>query len=604
LAQSNLNSDGLDGWGWRVAAAVALVALIPYFLTVPAGLQFGDGTELATSAYVLGVPHPTGYPAYMLLLHLWMMAMAIGEPILRSCLFNMVCISLTGGLTGAIFLRVVRQVFPGWNPKAKILASVAVGLLYPVLRFPWSAAIITEVYALQVLLAVATFLAILRLLDRPTALRWIVVAILCALNLAHHRLGLFPTFAGVMGGLWLTRKIGLRPTAGGWAFLLLLPLALYLYLPIRANSNPPINWGNTRTLAATLTHIRGGEYIGDRFLRPAPGQTFTNATYRGFVANQTGQYLADLATMWGAPRQNETTRFDPLTRREFYEPAGPTGWVLALTTLALATYGLWTLWSVPRLRVLLGCILVGGGGSALTGYLYNIPDIRDYNLLIIWGGALLATLGGAALIQFQVLTPRGAGPFHPAAAWLWLLLPLVVFFGNLPEHRAARAYSANAELMASIVLPESMDILPPDSILITTGDDEIFQSWYTQQVRGLRRDVLVFGGNFVAVPWYRGFFTDEQIRKYGIEFAGRTALDPEEFAEQVDRGIIRANKDRRPIFTSSSDRFFLAQLARRYTLRPVLEAPILTRAADRPVTVSLIRILPPAMPESQAPNTR
>ncbi len=583
--------DCLDSWGLRLAFIVTIVAQLPFFLTVPTGLQFGDGTELVTAAHILGVPHPTGYPAYMLLLHLWMKVVAIGEPILRSNLFNMLCIGLVGGMTAAIFLRILRATCTDWHPKAQLLASCSVGLLVPVLRFPWAAAIVTEVYALQLLLAVAVVVGVVRFVERPTQRRWLLLALLGSLGLAHHRLGLFPALTVILAGIWAIRKLGPRELLSGWLVLLLLPFILYLYLPLRARTEPAINWGNTTTLPATLQHIRGGEYIGDRFLRPAPGARFTPQTYRSFVAGQTGQYLADFATQWGSPTRNENQYWDPITSRRFAYPAGVTGWLLAFATVGLAIHGFFICWQAVQLRVLLSAIVVSAGGSQLTGYLYNISDIRDYNLLPVWASSWLAIYGGTVLIQRQVLHARKVPPFPKSAAWLWLVVPVLVGLGNYPEQRSARATSDDAEFLGALILPESLDVMPKDSILITTGDDEIFLSWYRQHVRGLRRDVLIFGGNFISVPWYRGFFKDEQLKQYGIQFADRVALGPDTFAEQVDRGIIRTNVHKRPIFTSSGDGLFLAELNKRYALNPVISAPVLIRGSDLEVTVTLHRIM-------------
>src|SRR4051794_22260460 len=47
------------------------LAGLVYLLTLTPSIAWGDSPELVTGARMLGVAHPTGYPLYMLLGHLW-----------------------------------------------------------------------------------------------------------------------------------------------------------------------------------------------------------------------------------------------------------------------------------------------------------------------------------------------------------------------------------------------------------------------------------------------------------------------------------------------------------------------------------------------------
>ena len=52
---------------------VSLVAAIVYLITCAPGLYYTDSGELAAAASVWGVAHPTGYPLFTLVAHLWSM---------------------------------------------------------------------------------------------------------------------------------------------------------------------------------------------------------------------------------------------------------------------------------------------------------------------------------------------------------------------------------------------------------------------------------------------------------------------------------------------------------------------------------------------------
>src|SRR2546428_7562830 len=61
--------DGPASLGWSVAAGA--LALIAYLWLAPSVAGSGDSTELTIALARNGVPHPTGYPLYTLLGHLF-----------------------------------------------------------------------------------------------------------------------------------------------------------------------------------------------------------------------------------------------------------------------------------------------------------------------------------------------------------------------------------------------------------------------------------------------------------------------------------------------------------------------------------------------------
>src|SRR4051794_25085412 len=72
---------------------VALASLLVYLRTLCRTIYVGDSGELAAAVHVLGIPHPPGYPLYVLLGKLFSMLVPIGKPALRLNLFSAVCAS-------------------------------------------------------------------------------------------------------------------------------------------------------------------------------------------------------------------------------------------------------------------------------------------------------------------------------------------------------------------------------------------------------------------------------------------------------------------------------------------------------------------------------
>ena len=70
-----------------VGAIVFLLGLTLYIRTLAPGLLSGDSAEFQTLAYTLGMTHPTGYPIYVLLAHVFTL-LPFGDMAWRVNLFS------------------------------------------------------------------------------------------------------------------------------------------------------------------------------------------------------------------------------------------------------------------------------------------------------------------------------------------------------------------------------------------------------------------------------------------------------------------------------------------------------------------------------------
>ena len=542
-------------------AATGLVAFIVYLSTMAPALHFGDGAELATAAHVLGVPHPTGYPLYMLLAHGWSLLLPFGDIITRTTLLSAACMATASGISAAICFQLFREVVPVFSSKTSVIASVAAGLAGAFLLFHWQNAVVTEVYALQFLLAVSFFRCLQNYFATLNLRRLMVAALFCGLGLAHHRLGFMLLPALLMAAVHAWRKLPRRQVVrfGAVGLLLLLaPLLLYLYLPLRAGARPSLNWGNPVTFHAFLNHVRGTEYTNYRLLQARPGVPFTAETYLQFVGGMTAQILADTANqILPSPSVAE---FDPAVERVTARPQGA-GWLLS--GLAVLLIGGGAVILVRRLPWFGSAMVISAILCLSSVYLYNIADISDYYLVPFWFFGICIFL---SLTTILARTPIVSAPRFSALAYLWLVLPLLPLVSNW--HTADRSADQRAEDYARLLLPDSRDQMPDNSILITNGDQDIFLSWYMQMVRRERTDVLVFGANFMHRPWYEAFFTDEQKSSAHLKFFSEIPMGVERFAEMLDQAVIASNIGHRRIFTSTSDAALLGTLNRKYRIQP------------------------------------
>src|SRR6476661_6636805 len=75
----------------RLALLVGLIALAVYVRTLAISIIWGDSPELTAAAYNLGIPHPTGYPLYMLISHAFLRVFPFGSVAYRMNLLSALC---------------------------------------------------------------------------------------------------------------------------------------------------------------------------------------------------------------------------------------------------------------------------------------------------------------------------------------------------------------------------------------------------------------------------------------------------------------------------------------------------------------------------------
>src|SRR5262249_33785144 len=121
-----------------VAMLLFLLFLAIYARTMAPSVLSGDSAEFQLAAPLLGVPHPTTYPLYVLLGKLATLLLPIGDIAWRVTLVSALC----AALAVALFFLLARHVIG--SSVASAVAALALGVA-PGL---WNAATLAEVYAL------------------------------------------------------------------------------------------------------------------------------------------------------------------------------------------------------------------------------------------------------------------------------------------------------------------------------------------------------------------------------------------------------------------------------------------------------------------------
>ncbi len=513
---------------WFAIGSVTVSAFLLYVATLAPGLTWAhhgaDGGELLAAALTNGVPHPPGYPLYILLLQGWLWLGRLvapgADPAWIGNLFSASCAALSAGVTVRVAASLLSAEID--HQRWRWYLAALVGLAWSVAPLPWSQALITEVYALHMLLLALLGWAIL---VKAAAPNWFVP--LLALGVAHH-LTFLLLLPAVLYYLWF----GERAAYPRRAQLLLvmavgggLGLLFHLRTPlVAATVQPaPINWGYPDNWEGFWWLVSGVAYRSYLFGAPS-------STLLARVAAWAGTLTAQLT------------------------PVG-----LAFMLVGLSHWDR----HYPHLR---NWSLLWLAPVSIYAINYYTRDSEIYLLPVIWLMILWFGIGLAIFYQWMVKTgPRlqqrvqstasaaDAPPFSPRAQrrlrhgiGFTLLLALCILVGWRWS-----TISARTDLRAQIFLQETIAVLEPQSIIVTSADAETFALWYgawgSGELLDAHPDVVLLNYALYQFPWYHRLMA----RQY-----------PDVVGESSSVEEILAMNSERPVFFSEPFSFWPAEQMR------------------------------------------
>lgn len=393
--------------------AVFGITLVVYGATAVPDLTFafhsGDGGELITAVLTGGIPHPPGYPTYLLLGRLT--ALLTIEPVAyRFSLFSAFCGAAAAAMTSATSRSLGLKGWPSLLP----------GLTLAFMLLVWQQAVVAEVYALN--LAMVSLFVWSLLGQRPS---WLV-GILLGLSLTTHLTSI----------LLLPLALLLVPSKQ-WPRLgggLVLGLAPYFALPWLAQPGSPVVWSRPDTLAGWWWLVSAQIYHPNQLALP---EVKLLPRLKDWAAAGLQQLLFAgwLLLPWSGWRETDKKQ-----------------WLALVGTAVL---------------------------YLLVAFFYDTND------------ALVHTLPAWLLLSLAL-----TAAFKQLGHW-GFVLPLALVLLNFSPINRVEVH--NVRPFAEHILHSS----PPNAVLITSGDPEIFALWYFHFVEGQRPDVILVDDQLFAFDWYR-----------------------------------------------------------------------------------------------------
>jgi Protein of unknown function (DUF2723) len=423
-----------------------------YWLTLAPGLTWAfdgaDGGDLVTAAATGGVPHPSGYPTYLLLASLFL-KLPFGSLAYRTNLLSCIC-TLAAAL---VIYKIMR------SADQSVFSAAIAALAFGTFPLVWSQAILTEVYALNALFATL----LLYFLVVSTSNPWMdwMGGIIMGLGLGNHLTLLF--FMPLMFfdkahketlsfNKWLEKgtlhsyiKRIARRLVG-----LLLGLTVYFVIPLRARTHAPVNWGNAVSWEGWIWLI-------------------SSKMYWGRLNDLNGRYLWAGVQAWSY---------------FLVKQLGIVGFFLIFIVLAL-------LLKPSRLYLAsVWLVLVYSAFSILyyspDSYVYLIPALISFS---IWMG-----LGSEWITE---RSPSKFPYFKPMAIFGILAFLVIRAILAIPAMNLSADHTV--ERYAQLVLNSA----PARAVIFTEGDEATFSLWYFHYAYHQRPDIAVVCDDLLVQPWYR-----------------------------------------------------------------------------------------------------
>jgi tetratricopeptide (TPR) repeat protein len=250
-----------------IGSGLFTAAFITYLFTLCPSIYFGDSGELVSMILTLGIPHPTGFPLYILGGKLFSF-LPLASPAFRVNLMS----AFFGALVPVLLFFAARFYSKKKNDSfTGLYLPFAAALLFIFSYTLWSQAVIARIYSLNAFFcAFALMLFMYYTEASPSKKALYLLALVTGLGAGLHLS--FVIFSGI---LWLYLLIKY------WKILknMLVPLSafmliggsVYLYITIRGGSDAVLKWADLNSFDSLKNYFSQAQYKIKMFTRDSRG---------------------------------------------------------------------------------------------------------------------------------------------------------------------------------------------------------------------------------------------------------------------------------------------------------------------------------------------
>ncbi|MGE5810588.1 MAG: DUF2723 domain-containing protein, partial [Ignavibacteria bacterium] len=456
------------------------VFLIYLFTLAPSVVQIDSG-ELAAVQATLGIAHPTGYPLFTILGYLFsLIPLPFTKIFQLNILAAIYCTAAVGVFTYTIkycldnlsSFKTKNSVQKESSKKEKkkgkyqiektdkqdelsdnikLITAIFGGLILAFSRTFWFQSTSVEVYSLHLLLINLIILFLLKAyvnsFENDKLAHWLLFAFFLALGFTNHltTLMILPGTAYLYFSRYKFNSASFKKLALMILLFVIVLVAIYSYLPLRASQNPILNWGNPFDWEKILRHVSGKQYQVWLF------SSFDSAG-------------------------KQFSHFWNILPFEFY------------LGLLLGVIGLFV--SIFKSRKLAWFILITFVFTVLYSINYDIHDIDSYFLLAFIMMSFFTAFGVLKILEIKSLKQ------NLPVIILAVVIAIQLYFNFIKVNQSG-VYTFE-DYTKSV-----LNTVPKNSIIFSyQWDYFISASYYYQYVEVYRKDVTVIDKELLRRSWY------------------------------------------------------------------------------------------------------
>ena len=495
---------------------VSLLVLIIFSLTLAKTTVSLDNGELAATSYLLGIPHPTGYPLFtiigFLFSHISIPIRVIQKLNFLSAIYVTISVYFT-----IITIKLLIDEFENklidedntrnlLSEEIKILVSIFGGLVFAFSKTLWFQATNYEVYSLNIaLISLIIFITLktysieARDTNRNFKKSWLIIFVIYGLILSHHLSSSFIILPILLLYFQNFRSYKFYNLLRYGLVSFLIMVAFYSFIPIRASMDSVVGFGKPETITQTFEHI-------------------TAKVYRPFFLPSMNEFLLNIKFFFSSlifHFQMNDFRNSEFSLSILFAILGMIYILLCFRKIFYFLFGLLIL-------------------HILIPSLYAIQDIDAFFIPAYFIISIFISFGFYSIIKFMKSIY-----LQMVILLILMLIVMIQFYLNFSRVNQSENYLME-DYFTSIVKE-----LEPNSVVLNSSSWLYSMSLYFQLVEKIKPNVVFVNYSFVKEKWYaeqmNNLFAKErliQLRGYNLNlnFKNRNIYLTYEIFKKIETG--------------------------------------------------------------------